>query len=135
MLELDLIQTLAFGAVVLFVGYGLQKYVPVFGRYNLPAPVLGGLLVAGIALVARDGGVAPIAFDTTLQTPLMIAFFTTIGHAASLRLLKFGGPLVLRFLILATVFAVLQNVLGAGSRSNRFTPLIQIVTAPFTDSS
>jgi ESS family glutamate:Na+ symporter len=42
----------------------------------------------------------------------MIAFFTTIGFGASLSLLKVGGPQVLRFFVLATVFAVVQNVVG-----------------------
>src|SRR5690606_20741524 len=51
-------------------------------------------------------------FDTTLQTPLMIAFFTTIGFGASLSLMKVGGPQVLLFFLLATVFAVLQNIVG-----------------------
>ena len=53
-----------------------------------------------------------VQFDTTLQSPLMIAFFTTIGFGASLSLLKVGGPQVLRFFLLATVFAVLQNLVG-----------------------
>ena len=44
----------------------------------------------------------------------MIAFFTTIGFGASLRLLKVGGPQVLLFFIIATVAAIFQNVLGAG---------------------
>ncbi len=42
----------------------------------------------------------------------MIAFFTTVGFGASLSLLRVGGPLVFRFLLLAIGFAVLQNVLG-----------------------
>ena len=81
-------------------------------RYNLPAPVLGGLLVAVAVLIARGQGVTLVQFDTTLQSPLMIAFFTTIGFGASLSLLKIGGPQVLRFFLLATVFAVVQNVVG-----------------------
>ena len=36
----------------------------------------------------------------------MIAFFTTIGFAASLSLLRVGGPQVLRFFLLAVVIAV-----------------------------
>ena len=43
MLELDLIQTLAFAGVALLLGEGLRRIVPVLARYNLPAPVLGGL--------------------------------------------------------------------------------------------
>jgi ESS family glutamate:Na+ symporter len=112
MLELDLVQTLAFAGVALLLGEGLRRIVPVLARYNLPAPVLGGLFVAIAVLVARGQGVTLVQFDTTLQSPLMIAFFTTIGFGASLSLLKVGGPQVLRFFLLATVFAVLQNVVG-----------------------
>jgi ESS family glutamate:Na+ symporter len=42
----------------------------------------------------------------------MIAFFTTIGFGASLSLLRIGGPQVLRFFLLASVFAVVQNLIG-----------------------
>lgn len=112
MLELDIVQTLAFAGVALLLGEGLRRLVPVLGRYNLPAPVLGGLIVAVAVLIARGQGVTLFTFDTTLQSPLMIAFFTTIGFGASLSLLKVGGPQVLRFFLIATVFAVVQNVVG-----------------------
>jgi ESS family glutamate:Na+ symporter len=112
MLELDFVQTLAFAGVALLLGEGLRRLVPVLARYNLPAPVLGGLLVAVAVLLARGQGVTLVQFDTTLQSPLMIAFFTTIGFGASLSLLKIGGPQVLRFFLLASVFAVVQNVVG-----------------------
>jgi len=111
-LKLDLIETLAFAGIALFAGYALRKYIPALARYNLPAPVLGGLLVAVVALIARTRGVTLVQFDTTLQSPLMIAFFTSVGFAAGISLLRHGGPLVLRFLLLASVFAVLQNVVG-----------------------
>src|SRR5574341_1032693 len=112
MLKLDLIQTVAFAGIILFIGYGIRRVVPFLSRYNLPAPVIGGLLVAVVALVARRSDVTLIQFDTTLQSPLMIAFFTTIGFGASFSLLKIGGPQVMLFFIVATVFAVAQNVLG-----------------------
>jgi ESS family glutamate:Na+ symporter len=111
-LELDFVQTLAFAGLALMLGEGLRRAVPVLARYNLPAPVLGGLAVALAVLVARGQGVTLLEFDTTLQSPLMIAFFTTIGFGASLSLLKIGGPQVLRFFLLATAFAVAQNVVG-----------------------
>ena len=112
MLQLDLIQTLAFGGLALMVGYGLRRAVPAFSRFNLPAPVLGGLLVAIALLIARSFGELPVKFDTTLQSPLMIAFFTTIGFGASVSMLRSGGPQVLIFLAIATVFAIAQNILG-----------------------
>jgi ESS family glutamate:Na+ symporter len=113
LLKLDLIHTLAFGGIILFLGYGLRRLIPPLARYNLPAPVIGGLLVAVVILIARRYGATPFQFDTTLQTPLMIAFFTTIGFGASLSLLKVGGPQVGLFFLIATIFAVLQNVIGA----------------------
>ena len=87
--------------------------MPLLSRYNIPAPVIGGLLVALAITGLRAAGQQPVAFDTTLQTPLMIAFFTSIGFGASVPLLRSGGPAVAVFLALATVVAVLQNVAGA----------------------
>lgn len=112
MFEFDLIHTLAFGGVALLVGYALCHFVPILGRYNVPPPVVGGLLVALAILIARNRGVTLFTFDTALQTPLMIAFFTTIGFAASLSLLRVGGPQVIRFFIIASAFAILQNLIG-----------------------
>ncbi len=112
MLELDFVQTLAFAGVALLAGEGMRRLVPVLARYNLPAPVLGGLLVAIVVLVARGQGTTLVQFDTTLQSPLMIAFFTTIGFGASLSLLRVGGVQVLIFFALATVFAIVQNLVG-----------------------
>jgi ESS family glutamate:Na+ symporter len=111
-LKLDMIQTLALAAVVLFVGYGVRRRIGFLGRYNIPAPVVGGFLFAAIALALRLGGVLGFEFDTKLQAPLMIAFFTTIGLGASLALLKVGGPQVLLFWVVASTLAVLQNGVG-----------------------
>ncbi|HEX9937578.1 MAG TPA: sodium/glutamate symporter, partial [Longimicrobium sp.] len=113
-MKLDLIQTVAFAGVVLFLGYGIRRLIPPLARYNIPAPVIGGLIVAGILAAVRTPEYSPITFDTTLQSPMMVAFFTSIGFAASLRLLRVGGPQVLIFFAVATLFAVAQNVLGAG---------------------
>ena len=112
MLTLDFVQTLAFAGVVLFLGYGIRHLVPWLARYNLPAPVIGGLLVAGALLAARSRGMTLITFDTTLQAPLMIAFFTTVGFGASLSVLRVGGPQVMLFFLFSTLVAVLQNVVG-----------------------
>ncbi len=64
--------------------------------------------------VAHSRGLQLVRFDTTLQTPLQNAFFTSIGFGASYQLLRLGGPLVLRFFLFAAAVAVLQNVVGAG---------------------
>src|SRR5688500_787002 len=112
MLKLDLVQTLAFAGVALLAGYGLRRLFPLLARVNMPAAVLRGLLVSMIVWVARSRDVSLFTFDTTLQSPLMIAFFTTVGFGAGVSLLRKGGKPFAIFLVLASVFAVLQTVLG-----------------------
>ncbi len=111
-ITLDLVQTVAFAGVILFAGYGIRRMIPPLGKVNIPAPVCGGLPVAAILAVLYFSGIQPVKFDTALQVPLQNTFFASIGFAASLALLRKGGPLVAVFLVLAFVVAVLQNVLG-----------------------
>ena len=133
LLQLDLIQTLAFGGLALFVGHGACRAIPLLARYNLPSPIIGGLLVAVAALVARGQGVTLFQFDTTLQSPLMIAFFTSIGLSASLSLLRVGGPQVMLLFGIATVFALIQNVVGAALASSfGLSPLLGVLAGSVT---
>jgi ESS family glutamate:Na+ symporter len=112
-IQLDLVATLAAAGLVLFAGYAIQRRVALLSRHNIPAPVVGGLLVALAITALRAAGHEAVRFDTTLQPPLMIAFFTSIGFGASIPLLRRGGPAVALFLLLATAVAVLQNLMGA----------------------
>ena len=112
MLQLDAVQSLALAGLALFLGYAVCRVIPVLGRYNLPPPVVGGLVFALLAWAAHARDTVLFVVDTSLQTPLMIAFFTTIGFNASFWLLKISGRQVLVFLLLASGFAVVQNLLG-----------------------
>ncbi len=111
-LTLDLVQTVAFAGIILFLGYGLRKLIPPLARVNIPAPVCGGLPVAGVLAVLYSFDYQPLAFTTTLQVPLQNTFFASIGFAASLALLRRGGPLVFGFFLIAVVVVVLQNLVG-----------------------
>ena len=113
MFKLDLVQTVAFAGLILFLGYGLKRLIPALARYNIPAPVAGGLPVAALFAIGYSLDWRPLAFDTTLQTPLQNTFFASVGFGASILLLKRGGPLVLIMMIVASLAAALQNVLGA----------------------
>jgi ESS family glutamate:Na+ symporter len=113
-MQLDLVGTLAAAGLVLFAGYAIQRHVSLLSRHNIPAAVIGGLLMALAVTALRAAGQQTPRFDTTLQAPLMIAFFTSIGFGASVPLLRAGGPAVLVFLGLASAVAVLQNLVGAG---------------------
>jgi ESS family glutamate:Na+ symporter len=114
-LTLDQIQTVALAGLVLFLGYGVRRLLPFLATYNIPAPVIGGLLMAAFVTTSRAYGWTPLTFTTTLQSPLMIAFFTTIGFGASLSLLRVGGPAVVLFFVISTVMAAGQNVIGVAA--------------------
>ena len=113
-MSLDLVQTVALAGIVLFVGYFIRRVIPPLAEYNIPAPVVGGLLVAILMTVNRAYWGYAVSFNTTLQSPLMIAFFTTIGFGASVALLRVGGPAVAIFFLFSTAMAFIQNLLGAG---------------------
>ena len=56
MFSLGVIETLALAALAVAMGQGLRRWVPVLARYDLPAPVLGGLVIAVIVSLARRDG-------------------------------------------------------------------------------
>ncbi|MDQ8155101.1 MAG: sodium/glutamate symporter [Gemmatimonadota bacterium] len=132
-LKFDMIQTVALAAAVLFLGYGIRRRIGVLDRFNIPAPVVGGFLFASVTLLLRQTGTLAFEFDTTLQAPFMVAFFTTIGLAASLELLKKGGPQVLLFWVLASLLAVLQNGVGVTiAKAMGVNPLLGLLSGSIT---
>lgn len=116
-LSLDGMQTVALAAVVLFAGYWIRRQIGVLDRFNIPAPVVGGFVFAALALALRQSNILAFEFNTAMQSPMMVMFFTTIGLGASLGLLRVGGPQVILFWVLASVLAILQNGVGIGLAS------------------
>jgi ESS family glutamate:Na+ symporter len=133
MLTLDSVQTVACGGLCLIAGYAIRRRLPLLSRFNIPAPVIGGLLVALVLLACRHWQVTPVRFDTALEQPLMIAFFTSIGFNASVSLLRISGRQVALFLALATFLAIVQNVVGMLlAKSFGLPPLFGVVTGSAT---
>jgi ESS family glutamate:Na+ symporter len=113
-LSLDPIQTLAAGGLCLLAGHAIRQRLAWLARFNIPASVIGGLIVAFGLLVCRHWDVVPLQFDASLSKPLMIAFFASIGFNASMNLLRISGPQVALLLGLATLLAIVQNLIGIG---------------------
>lgn len=128
-LQLDAVQSVALAVVVLLLGQAIRGRVKILEKFCIPAPVIGGLIFAIMALCLRQADVIQFEFDTTLQSILMTAFFTTVGFTASLKLLKKGGIQVLIFLILAVILVALQNVIGVAlAKVFDLNPLIGLST-------
>ena len=112
MLQLDFYSTLVAASLVLLLGRWLVTRIGFLRTYNIPEPVAGGLLVALLLLALRGLADIEVRFDPSLQTPLMLAFFATIGLNADFASLKKGGRIVAIFLLVVTALLVLQNAMG-----------------------
>jgi ESS family glutamate:Na+ symporter len=110
----DMVQTVAVAGVVLFLGHGIRQRVGVFERLGIPAPVVGGLVFAGLAVGLRQAGVATFQPDMTLQSPLILAWFATVGLGTGFGLLRQGGGQLLRLGTLSGLLAVVQSGAGIG---------------------
>ena len=112
MIELNQITTLFLAVALYLLGMALVNRIGFLNRFLIPAPVVGGLIFATLALVLKTTGIVEVSLDTSLQTLFMIAFFTTVGLGASFKLIKLGGKLLVIYLLLCGVTVFLQNVIG-----------------------
>lgn len=132
MLQLDFYGTLVAASLVLLLGRGLVTRIGFLRLYNIPEPVAGGLVVAIILLALRAIEVE-VRFDTSLQTPLMLAFFATIGLSADFASLKKGGRIVGTFLLAVIGLLVVQNAMGIGlATALGLDPLMGLLTGSVT---
>jgi ESS family glutamate:Na+ symporter len=90
-LDVNVILTLVVAIVVLIVGRMIVSRVGFLNKYSIPDPVVGGLIAAVVITALRFGPDVRISFDMSLQSTLLLAFFSTIGLSADIRLLLKGG--------------------------------------------
>ena len=113
--EFDLIHTLLLAMVVLFAGRGLVAKIGVLQRFSIPAPVVGGGLVAILLALADGLGGIKLSFNMAMKDSLLLMFFTTVGLAADARMLTKGGVKLLVFLGISAALVVVQNIVGIGA--------------------
>jgi ESS family glutamate:Na+ symporter len=114
-IQLDLLFTLLAALVVLFAGRTLVARTAFLTRFSIPAPVVGGVIVAVLlALVDGLAGIR-ISFEMSLRDNLLLMFFTTVGLSADARMLARGGPKLLIFLMISAGFIAVQNLVGIGA--------------------
>ena len=112
-IEVGALGSFVIAILVLFIGRMINSLIPVLGKFNLPEPIVGGLVIATVITVLHSYGVT-LKFTLPLQNYLMLFFFSTVGLSASYKLLLKGGIKVFIFLGIATVYIVLQNAVGVG---------------------
>lgn len=107
-------QTIAVAVVVLILGAFLKRKISFLEKFCIPAPVIGGLIVAIFTLICYSTGILEIDFDDTLKEVCMVFFFTSVGFQANLKVLKSGGKPLLIFLVLVIVLIITQNFTAIG---------------------
>ncbi len=118
--------------VVLFLGYFINSKVKVLRKYNIPEPIVGGLIVAVIITLLHQQGI-DITFKLSIKNTLMQMFFATVGLAASFKLLAKGGSRVFLFLGVATLYIVIQNAVGVSlSTMLGLDPLLGLIVGSIT---
>lgn len=134
-LEVDVVTTLVAAIGVLLIGRMLIAQIGFLRRYNIPEPVVGGLVAAFVITGLRVGLGTEITFDMSLQTPLMLAFFATIGLSADIRTLMQGGRGLVIFFLVVVAMLVLQDAVGvAAALSLDMHPLTGLLAGSITMS-
>ena len=127
-INLGAVEVLALGGLGIGIGVWLKKRLPILDRLCIPTSIVGGMIFALTALAFHDR-VVNFQPDTVLRDLLMIAFMTTIGLSARIELIRRGGIQVMLLLIVASVGAVLQNLLGIGlAKLFGINPLVGIIS-------
>jgi ESS family glutamate:Na+ symporter len=101
---------------VLFLGHIVNTKIPALKRFNIPEPIVGGLIVAVLITALHFQGIS-LEFSLPMQNTLMLMFFATVGLAASYSQLIKGGTKVFLFLGVASLYIFIQNGIGVGLAS------------------
>lgn len=141
---------------IVLLGEALLRLIKPLARFDLPAAIVGGLVVASGILIWNLSGASPLnisvrisqRFFTWLVTPdlswkstttitifmpFSTLFFTCVGLNASWVVAKKGSWQLLLYLAIASVLAVLQNVLGvAMARGMHQSALLGILCGSVT---
>ena len=147
---------LALAVPILLIGEAVVRRFQVLSRFNVPVPVVGGLLCATVVLLLALTGVATISWQTkvtagwwtwlvtpdhawvarpakNLNLPLLVGFFTCVGLLAPVQLLRTGGRALVILLGGATLLAVVQNLVGvAVAGALQAPPLLGVVCGALT---
>ena len=110
--QLNMAETVVFAIILLLLGRWIKKKVNFFEKFFIPAPVIGGTLFSIILLIGHQTETFTFTFNDDIKNLLMIAFFTTVGFSASLKILKKGGIGVALFLLAAVILVILQDIIG-----------------------
>lgn len=111
-IEINELTTVLCAFLVYLLGELLVNKVKFLYRFGIPAPVVGGLLLAIVIFLLSSFELVTVNFKTDYQSLFMLAFFTTIGLGASFSLVKLGGKLLVIYWLICGCLSIFQNIIG-----------------------
>lgn len=111
----DFYSTLLILVFVLLLGMFVIKKIKFLQDYNIPEPVVGGLIFALGFLVLHQIFGANFKFDDDLKDPLMLSFYASVGLLADFSSFKKGGKRLFVFLIVISVLLVCKTSQASAS--------------------
>lgn len=111
-LVLDGRQTIILAILVLFFGKYLIGKIAILRNFNIPEPVVGGLLASIVFGLIYALFNLQFEFALGVRDELLIAFFTTIGLSSRFETLLKGGAQLIILLVLAAFYLGIQNGTG-----------------------
>ncbi|PZT48512.1 sodium/glutamate symporter [Helicobacter valdiviensis] len=134
-ISLNFYGTLLAMVFVLLLGRWIIGKIKFLRDYNIPEPVVGGIIAAiAIYLLATYQGMT-IQLDESFKDPLMLAFYASIGLSADFASFKKGGKVLFIFLFVVTGLLILQNIAGlAVANAMGVNPLIGLLGGSITMS-
>lgn len=117
---------------VLFLGHFVNTKLPILKKFNIPEPIVGGLIVAFVITMMHLNGI-DLAFSLPLQNTFMLMFFSTVGLAANYVQLLKGGAKVFIFLAVASFYIIIQNAVGVSlATALGLDPLMGLIAGSIT---
>ncbi|WP_037587140.1 sodium/glutamate symporter [Stenoxybacter acetivorans] len=125
--------TLILATLVLLLGKALVNKIKFLRDFNIPDPVVGGLVAAVVLYGIHLAFGNTFSFDSSIRNAFMLVFFSSIGLSADFSRLRAGGKPLVVFLVLVSVFILVQNVVGIGLASLLgLDPLLGLITGSIT---
>lgn len=125
--------TLIAATIVLLIGRLFVNKIKFLQDFNIPEAVAGGLFAAAIIFCCYKFFGITFQFESSLQTAFMLIFFASIGLSADFSRLKQGGKPLVIFLLVVSVFIIVQNLVGVTLASLLgLDPLIGLLTGSIT---
>ena len=104
--------TLLIACVALALGMFAVKHTKFLRKNHIPEAVVGGFIVAVILFLINKITNYTFKFDTSLQSLLMITFFSSIGLSSDFSKLIKGGKPLLILVAIVTLLIITQNIVG-----------------------